>query len=536
MRCSSRMETDCKGRLQLGAGSPSSRIYRDKRRATKCFRGGSRAGCELQATPLPLQVLPKCACPSALRCPNRVARTKAKSGLIAKIYHCKSTGPQIASLSKMEIRRVLSGGRAVCIFSCGFVVAGFSPLSTAEIVLHKVPTIAGEQAPSFPQNLARSHLGATLGFISSSISDNRVLSSLITGDPAAEYALPSGVTSLMLSLPQIENLDRIALLCGAEGTLSIATSNANLPPESRQWHNASSQNLTSSVTVNVGPAEAKYVKLTFDVTAPGRIAGLGVYGSSSVGSLALRRGLQKGMPKSEPASFGFVSLTNADLKARTIYVSSGAAGASNMIGNQIATSHSFAPDDASPVAIVDLGKVYWLRRLSAAYGARRGNLEFYVLQALPSAPASGTLPDALKLNDDVFASFKLAGSAIDNGTQGRASVDFLPTAGRYVLIQWTPAAQEDGSFSIAEVAAFGSDQSNPLLAVNLNVGGQNASEEGKDFPANRSDGKEVIEAKDFKDIPAEGPGEAAPPAEGPPPNLPLPPPFTFIPQIQPISR
>lgn len=433
-------------------------------------------------------------------------------------------------------RRVFLRRGAVCISFCGSIVAGCASLRAGEIVLYRVPAITAAQAASLPQNLANIERGAKLEAVGRSSADSSVLSSLISGDPAANYPLLRGVTSVTLSLPQIENLDRISLSCSAEGTLSIATSNANLPPENPQWHNATPQNLATSVTANVGPAEAKYVRLTFNITAPGRVAGLAVYGNRSLGNPAFHGGLQKRLLKGGPVSFGLVSLANVNAKARAVYVSSDVRGADNMIDDQIATSYSFAAADVSPVAIVDLGKVCSLRRLSAAFGPSRGNLEFYVLQALPGAPSSGTLPDTLQLTDSAFASLKPAGSGMDDGTQGHASVEFPATAGRYVVVRWIPATQEGGSFTIAEIAAFGSDEANPLLAVNLNVGGQNGSAESKDFQSNELGGKEVIEAKDFKDIPAEGPGEAAPPAEGPPPNLPRPPPFTFIPQIQPISR
>jgi len=55
-----------------------------------------------------------------------------------------------------------------------------------------------------------------------------------------------------------------------------------------------------------------------------------------------------------------------------------------MIDDQAATSFGFLPTDNSPVAIVDLGKLSTLRRLSAVYSPRATAIDFYVLQSLPS--------------------------------------------------------------------------------------------------------------------------------------------------------
>jgi hypothetical protein len=85
--------------------------------------------------------------------------------------------------------------------------------------------------------------------------------------------------------------------------------------------------------------------------------------------------------------------------------------------------------------------------------------------------------------------------------------------------------QENTSFSVAEVAAFGAGGANTLLAQNED------SEAARGDNKSMGDGKTMIEAKD---IPEEGP-EETPPGEGPPPSLPPPPPFTFVPVMSPTS-
>jgi hypothetical protein len=238
-------------------------------------------------------------------------------------------------------------------------------------------------------------------------------------------------------------------------------------------------------------------------------------------------------------SFALISynLTDIHAKARALYVSSGSdvRQANNMIDDQTGTAYDFASEDKTPTAVIDLGKDSTLRRVSALYAPRAGKMDFYVLKSLPGvAQSSASAPSTVRLEDSAFTNMKAVGSVTDNGSGGRASVDFPATAGRYVMVRWTPAQQQDASFALAEVAAFGAGRGNQLLAANTETAGGAVATES-------SDGKTMMDGKtmiDTKDTPREGPvQEEAPqsPAEGPPPNLPQPPPFTFVPVLVPSS-
>jgi hypothetical protein len=225
------------------------------------------------------------------------------------------------------------------------------------------------------------------------------------------------------------------------------------------------------------------------------------------------------------ASFALMNY-NVRTTARALYVSSGGdlKLASNMIDDQAATSFGFSASDNSPVTIIDLGKVSTVRRLSAIYSPRATAIDFYVLQSLPGVDGDNS-PNSLTLDEKTLAKMKAVGSAIDDGTQGRATIDFPAASGRYVMLRWTPATHSDTPFTVAEVSAYSPSRGN-LLASN------------RDFSTARTtvDSKDVADSKDIsdnKDIPEEGPPQ--PPAEGPPPALPPPPPFTFIPQLTPQS-
>jgi hypothetical protein len=445
----------------------------------------------------------------------------------------------------MEIMKTFTSRSARICTACSLVLGIASAASAADLVLQKVPPLTVEQAPAYPENVARRDLGAKLESTGTGV-DSRA-EALLSGDPTATYSLPAGTTTLLVALSKIENVDSVAFVnAGAKGQVTVATSNAKLPADSPQWKNAAQQELsTDAVKAKIGPSEAKYVRLTFNVNEPGQIAGFGVYSTPAVSDFTA--------PRTRSAEQAKVSDIHA--KARALYVSSGSdvRQANNMIDDQTATSYTFAAEDGTPTTVIDLGKASTVSRISAVYSPGAGNMEFYVLPSLPAgadstvqvsspgadgaSPTPEMAPKSVRLDDAAFAGLKPVGSATDGGSQGRASVDFAPTTGRYVMVRWLPASQQDRSFTVAEVAAFG--QGNTLLAANTSSATANADED-ESATQGATDGKTMLDGKtmmDAKDMPGEGPAEEAPqsPGEGPPPTLPQPPPFTFVPVLVPSS-
>jgi hypothetical protein len=173
--------------------------------------------------------------------------------------------------------------------------------------------------------------------------------------------------------------------------------------------------------------------------------------------------------------------------------------------------------------VIDRGAPTSLRRISTIYSSRPGTIDFYVLQTLPGiSSVAENPPPTLRVSDTVQHNLQPVASITDDGS-GRAAVDFPATTGRYVMVKWGATGPQDAPFSVAEVAAFGSGQSANLMASYATRAGTGRMS---------SDGKTMLDAKDFKDIPGEGP---EPPAEAPPLALPPPPPFVFVPEIIPTS-
>ncbi len=437
----------------------------------------------------------------------------------------------------------------------------------SDLVLQKAPPLTVEQAPAYPENLARYHFGAevtalprtnsTASLLLSSNGEDRNTSAaaLLCDDPTTGYELPAGQSSVLVSLANIENIQSISLRNdGAKGNLTIAISNADVPANSPEWRQVQQRPMSEgAITAKVGPGEAKYVKLTFDITAPGRIASFGVYATPAVSDFTMPRPRKVSFENDSP-SFALINYNFTDLhvRARALYASSGDVKQLNqMIDDQPGTAYQFAAGDGSPTAVIDLGRERTLTRLSAVYAAQAGSVDFYVLQSLPAGvpndsemqkisnpPQTADLPGSLKINEQTLAGLKPVGSVVSTEA-GRAAVDFPATTGRYVMLKWHPATVQGGAFSVAQVAAFGRRKSSQdagadQVSDNDSTDGKQVAD-GKDL----MDGKQIADGKsilDNKDIPAEGPlSEAQPPAEGPPPALPQVPPFTFIPQVGPTS-
>jgi hypothetical protein len=433
-------------------------------------------------------------------------------------------------IMSLPVPRLLRIPALVCCLVFPLASASFG----GDLVLQKVPPLTVDQAPAYPQNLARYELGAEIkplpptsanGTFQLSVNSddtNASEAALLCDDPTIGYPLPKGSTTLLISLSRIENINKICFLnSGARGEVTVATSSAKLPGEGTQWHKVLQQELASNVVnANVGPNEAKYLKLTFNITQAGRIARLGVYSTPAISDFTMPRARRVLPNQSESLTSVSYNLSDVHTKARALYVSSGTdlAEANNMIDDQPGTTYSFSVEDAGPTVVIDLAKETSVRRISSTYSPRRAMVDFYVLNTLPGVPPDhGAIPATLHLNDATLAGLKSVGSVADVG-KGRSAIDFPPVTGRYIVVRWSRMPHEDAAFAVDEIAVFSGNASRTLIAANTAL-----SYDGKEA-------KDFGEGKDAKEMP-----EEAPPAEGPAQTLPDPPPFVFVPEIIPTS-
>ena len=290
-------------------------------------------------------------------------------------------------------------------------------------------------------------------------------------------------------------------------------SSAKLSPESPQWHDAGQEELSNGlISARIGPAEAKYVRLTFNVRSPGRIFSLGIYSAAPVSDFTMPRARKIAAASSADAKAkANYNLADLHAKARTIFVSSGhdLKLAYNMIDGQPGTAYGFAASDAAPAAIIDLGHSVSVNRISTFSTPGSATVTFSLLGAL-LGNNTGNLESSLRIDPQTLAAFRTVGTGNDDGS-GRVAVDFEETTGRYVMLVWTPSTR-NANFSVAEVAVFGPASNARLLAANT-IGNN---------PSDTSDGKTVRDSKDAEDfrkdfskeIPGEGPAEEQAPAKG----------------------
>jgi hypothetical protein len=452
----------------------------------------------------------------------------------------------------MRLRTRSCSSKLACF--CLFLAIPATIASAADLVLRKAPPLTVRQAPAYPENVARYHFGAAviawpqsvslarLQLSSASQDHNTSEAALLCDDPTTGYQLAAGESGVFVSLSNIENVASLSFLNdGAQGSFAIAISNADVPENSPQWRAVGNGVMSQgAISMSIGPGEVKYIKLTFKITHPGRIAAFGVYATPVLSDFTMPRPRKVSFEESS-TGFALINFNFSDLhaRARGLYASSGdLEHVNHLIDDQPATSYKFAAGDASPTVIVDLGRERNLSRLAASYASQAGSVDFYVLRTMPprspndaavsassnlqqvaNITETADLPASLEISEEAFADLKPVGSVVSAG-EGRAAVDFPATVGRYVLLKWHPASAQEEAFSIAQVAAFGPPR--PFSTTE--------SSQMTDGKAT-FDGKEMI---DTKESPKEGPPEALPPEEGPPPALPPVPPFSFIPQVPPV--
>ena len=124
--------------------------------------------------------------------------------------------------------------------------------------------------------------------VASRIVDANSEAALLGADPNVGYVLSNGATTLLVSLSKIENIDIVSCVNrGAKGDMVVSISNTRLPLNSPRWRQVAKNDLAAeAVKARIGPSEAKYVKVTFNVTEPGRISALGIYSASSAAAFA----------------------------------------------------------------------------------------------------------------------------------------------------------------------------------------------------------------------------------------------------------
>jgi hypothetical protein len=344
--------------------------------------------------------------------------------------------------------------------SCRIAAALTATVATISFAVENPSVTNFDDASNPAKNLARMNCGATIDVVGT---DGRLVTvtnkdagpnALLLDDDTLNYPLSEGDTTFLLSFPRTSALDRFTFVnenAGAAGEFKIAVSNYRLSARSPKWNEVSSSvSFTGKRLIDLPMLgiEGRYVKLSFHVTKPGMIAGLGLYGSQSLQKFAAR---QRGVVRvtnsaatrrlEDMLNFNFANLY---ARARVVFVSSGMEESSRrMIDDDVITAFQFAQTDPHPTVVVELADRERIHRISAVYKMEKGRLDVFLLNDLGTEPGdlTGASPVA---------------SVADTSADGKAAVDFDPHGARYIALRWTSAdGKAARGFEVAEVCAFG---------------------------------------------------------------------------------
>ena len=314
--------------------------------------------------------------------------------------------------------------------------------------------------PSHAANVARASAGArlTVELPAGVPADGapRIAQALLSEDDPLGCELPAGTTSLVVALPRSENLHRLDFLnLTASGQVTVAVSNVRLPVNSPRWRAlGGTQDFAAPndvVSCELGAVEARYVRVTFTLPRAGRVDTLGLFGDATAASLGAARTRTVG----GRAFVGFEQIDsgNATAQARVTQVSSGGSPADGdrMLDGNLRTNFTFSPSDRHPMTVIDLGNNRTLTRVSMAYHAGPGRLDFYltpdpnthtsIVRRNPSySGQTAQIPEVS--SEEIPADRTPVGSLESDGRPGlhRATVGLSGQTGRYLVVAFTPMA------------------------------------------------------------------------------------------------
>lgn len=315
------------------------------------------------------------------------------------------------------------------------------------------------------KNLARTNCGARIdrvtsdGYLTPVLVSNDASdtpSALLLDDNTLSCPLPHGDTVFIIALPRIALLDRFSFIIEegmAGGDIELAVSNYRLAPNDSRWVQAEGKPQVDDArffSLSLVGTEAKYVRITFHVQKEGRIAGLALYGKSTLQSFADLHNLPKDTaytfastapaPRAEDTlNFNFANLY---ARAHVVYVSSGSLeAASRMIDDDNQTTFRFSSTDKEPTVIIELAANQRLHRVSAVYLTDGGNVDVYLLDKLSGNP--GDLRDAKPIS-----------ATKQTASNGKIAIDFDSQGAHYVALRWHPGKGTNRAFEVAEVGAF----------------------------------------------------------------------------------
>ncbi len=452
------------------------------------------------------------------------------------------------------------------LFFYGFTVCIFIRFAVGPACGVEALNVPPPDLTIFPKNLARNHAGAEIDISGASSSSSNFLLShggkdenqsalaKLADDPSVSYPLASGQTSVLISLARVEPLRYISFLTaeGLSANVSIFTSSEKIDKKSDKWTLARIFDVNPSnfqYAVDLSGIEARYVKIEFNTSQNGRIAGFGIYGEESTRDFIERESdLLSKIFKGQKTPVD-VDLAALYAGASVRYVSSARniQFAARMIDDDPQSAFAFSPNDERPFLILDLGQPRLVNRAAFVMSSKSGTIEIAVHTSTgikelePNADTPGTLqppqqkmpthegattldkreivlppqllskkpsltqvansilPESLSdrkavypVNIQTFSEtngYLTVAKLEDRDGSFRRSVDFEPQIARYILIRFTPdkrVALSGNPFYVGDISVFGE------LVAGVSEGGPDTSDPADSKQTRRSGGRGAL--------------------------------------------
>lgn len=339
-------------------------------------------------------------------------------------------------------------------------LAGQAP----DIELHQLPPPDKAALAKVPKNVARWHMGTTLTRVADGTTiepqtaDTFSEGALLADNETRTLDLPVGRTEYVMELAEFHKLSHAFLASnGAVGTISLAAADVALAPDSGEWLPLGSPtpfDPANPASLEFPVTEAKYVRITFDISEPGAVGNFTLQGTTSVAETPFNAEQYdidqvKNLKEEETVAFDFASLHAG---SSVSHVSGGdLGGAQAMIDDDTETAFTF-PTSVNDAVMIQLNQTSLLDEISVLMDSGPGTLKLYTFTALPEGLDAGeggvvTLPGGFFEENPPRHEF-----TFDSPTD-RTSVQLVGVEARYVMLQWEGAT--DAPFTVSEISVNG---------------------------------------------------------------------------------
>lgn len=311
------------------------------------------------------------------------------------------------------------------------------------------------------KNMARHNVGASITEKSdpiklgtSTIDPNTAISALLKTDPTVGYPVSKGNKSIYINLNDIEVLQGASFVnekCA--GQVKIFSALTKTAKEENKWTAIGTSILSPNkriTNIAINSFDAKYLKLEWDISQPGKIYNFGVFGTTRAKEYKLTEtvGASQATRTVSEDELININLLSAYTDSKVIYVSSGEGSPSHLIDGNSSTTYRFANTDKDPTVVIDLGQEVPLSRISALYDKTNTNLQLFTTNQLPQ---NNDWIGRSNLGKSDISSLTPITSLSDPNGEGRLASN-LSSTGRYLIYKFSNPSSTN--FGVQELAAF----------------------------------------------------------------------------------